>query len=424
MLKSQADRREQINKRTLLIGADIGKEFNALVLMDYKGHILEKLQRVYNSHNGYKWMMQHINQLKRKKGYRHVLLGLEPTGHYWRKFSYYAQSEGIKVVFVKTTSVKYQRGLYQSSRAKNDIKDAAVIANLIYDGKYCDTEVREDIYQVLRRIVKCRDRTRQGISRAQNRLIAWLDDYFPELMGCFSAANAKSLRALLRLYPTPGEINQVSTLELSEVLEKASRRKVQAENKARKIQDEAAKSIGIRDVEDSDKLRLHIILNDLEHFEQQRKELEKEIIRLLSTIEYGEYLLSIKGIGMITAATFLGELGDPRNFRRAKQIISYSGLDPFETESGKFFGRRRISKEGRFLLRATLYRMAISVVNHNQHFKSYYQRKLDSKNRATVKRKEILCAVAIKLVKLLFALMRDKRNYQEQVPENMLRKAA
>jgi transposase len=161
-----------------------------------------------------------------------------------------------------------------------------------------------------------------------------------------------------------------------------------------------------------------MILDDLDYHGKQLKVLEGEIARLVQDTELGEYLLSIKGIGVITAGIFLGEVGDPANFRRAKEMISYSGLDPYESEPGLVFGRRRISKEGRVLLRATLYRMAVSMVNHNEAMRGYYERKLKgSKKDRALHKTEALCAVAIKLVKLLFALMRDKRMYQLEVPE-------
>jgi len=55
--------------------------------------------------------------------------------------------------------------------------------------------------------------------------------------------------------------------------------------------------------------------------------------------------------------------------------------------------------------------MSMRVVVLTQYFKTYYERKLDTKNRVgqLPRRKEILCAVAIKMIKVIFALLRDKR---------------
>ena len=140
--------------------------------------------------------------------------------------------------------------------------------------------------------------------------------------------------------------------------------------------------------------------------------------KLLEQISCSAYLLSIPGIGPLSAAVFLGELGNPNHFKHPKQIIKYSGYDPQERDSGKRVGRKRISKKGRWLLRKTLFFMSMRVVQLCPFFKDYYRRKLENKNRfgQLLKKKEALCAVAIKLIKVIFALLRDKRGYSENVP--------
>ena len=124
--------------------------------------------------------------------------------------------------------------------------------------------------------------------------------------------------------------------------------------------------------------------------------------------------MSIPGIGPLSAAVFLGELGDPAHFHNARQIVKYSGYDPQETDSGSWVGRKFISKKGRWLLRKYLFFMSMRVVLSN-YFQEYYHRKLETNNRVGQhpRRKEILCAVAIKLIKVIFALLRDKRSFED-----------
>ena len=102
----QVLRRKQINRQTLVIGADVSKEFKSLVLMEHQGQILKMLSKVYNDYTSYRSMIEHVRAAQKSKGFKKVLMGLEPTGHYWRKLAHKAHSEGIKVVFVKTTAVK------------------------------------------------------------------------------------------------------------------------------------------------------------------------------------------------------------------------------------------------------------------------------------------------------------------------------
>ena len=115
--------------------------------------------------------------------------------------------------------------------------------------------------------------------------------------------------------------------------------------------------------------------------------------------------MSIPGIGPLSAAVFLGELGDPAHFHNARQIVKYAGYDPQESDSGSRIGRKFISKKGRWLLRKYLFFMSMRVVVLSNYFQEYYLRKLETKNRVgqQPRRKEMLCAVAIKLIKVIFA---------------------
>jgi transposase len=80
-----------------------------------------------------------IEGFKEKHRLRDVLIVMEPTGHYWRKLTYFAIEHGYEVRFVRTTALKHHRELDESSSAKSDRRDALTIANITREGKYIDT---------------------------------------------------------------------------------------------------------------------------------------------------------------------------------------------------------------------------------------------------------------------------------------------
>jgi transposase len=164
-------------------------------------------------------------------------------------------------------------------------------------------------------------------------------------------------------------------------------------------------------------LMIGFVLKEVRRTEGMLKDIKKELKDLLSQIPSARYLLSIPGVGHLSAAVFLGELGNPAYFHHAKQIIKYAGYDPQESDSGKRIGRKVISKKGRWLLRKHLYLMSLRAVVHSRFFQAYYQHRLETKNRfgQLLKKKEALCAVAIKMIKVIFALLRDKRVFQDTV---------
>ena len=76
-------------------------------------------------------------------------------------------------------------------------------------------------------------------------------------------------------------------------------------------------------------------------------------------------MLSIKGIGILTVASFFGEVGDIRRFESPKQIQKLAGLAIANDDSGKHRGKAGISKRGRKLLRYTLFQAVISLLMHS-----------------------------------------------------------
>src|SRR5581483_5858921 len=156
-------------------------EFNAVALMNKEGAVFGEYPKIYNSREGFDYFVQLIEAAKKKKGLKEVLIGMEPTGHYWRKIAFFAKDRGYQVRFVRTTAIKHQREIDESSSAKSDIKDAFTLANITREGKYIDTVIEEGVYRQLRTLGKVREKISRQSIRSQNTLGAVLDDYFPEI---------------------------------------------------------------------------------------------------------------------------------------------------------------------------------------------------------------------------------------------------
>lgn len=185
----------------------------------------------------------------------------------------------------------------------------------------------------------------------------------------------------------------------------------------------AQESVGLP-VRQGDRVRLQSLLGLLEHYKKELRTLEREMERSLMETGYGEILLSFPGVGVITAATFLGELGDPANFDDARQVVSFAGIDPSEKSSGKKESRRKISKKGRPILRTNIYFMVLGAICHCPELRTYYQkRKKDIESgKLDLKPQQLMFAVAIKQVRILFAMCRDRSLYNPDYRE--MKKAA
>jgi len=220
-----------------------------------------------------------------------------------------------------------------------------------------------------------------------------LDDYFPELKEIFWSMHSRGLWALLQRCPFPADVVTLKVSVLKEIIGRASRRRVEASRKAMAVYQAAKKSIGLKQIGSADRYRLRMCLDEVIRTQFMIKDIEREIKRMLKEIPQAEYLLSIPGIGPISAAVFLGELGNPSYFQGARQIVKYAGYDPQESDSGNRVSRKFISKKGRWLLRKHLFLMSMRVVVLSRYFQEYYQRKLQTKTGlANCRGKRRFCA--------------------------------
>ena len=413
----QVEKRQRITGATLVAGMDIGCEFNAMCLMNKDGTVLGRYPKIYNSRKGFDYFHGVIESMKKKYGFADVLIGMEPTGSYWRKIAFFALDKKYDVRFIRTTALKHQRELDESSSSKNDMSDAYTIANIVREGKYIDTVIKDDIFRQLRTLAHARERICRSGTGSKHVLNGVLEDYFPELKHIFRSMGAKGLWALLERCPFPEDVLETGIDALSELIAKSTRRKAKARDKARQIYEAAKQSIGLKHIGEAERYRVAACLCEIRHSEEQLKEIKSLMELLLKQVPFAGYILSIPGIGILTCAVFLGETGNPCHFNDPKRLVKYAGYDPREHDSGQRIGRKIISKKGRWLLRKYLYFMAMRAVHRSPFFKEYYQNK-----QRNMEKKEALCAVAIKLIRVIFALLRDKRTFTEK--QSCLKRAA
>jgi len=152
----------------------------------------------------------------------------------------------------------------------------------------------------------------------------------------------------------------------------------------------------------------------IKFLDKQIKEVEKQIKQILKTDEeikeIAALLISVPGIGYITAAAILAETNGFAFTRNIRQITSYAGLDVIQKESGKTIRKKRsISKKGNKYLRAALYFAAITAIQHVDRYGELYKRITD---RTGIKRKGIV-AVMRKLLELSYTLYKTKTKFIE-----------
>ncbi len=78
-----------------------------------------------------------------------------------------------------------------------------------------------------------------------------------------------------------------------------------------------------------------------------------------------------------SGTSILAESGDICNYQKSSQIIKFAGVAPYHYESGQFTAQHAaITKKGSRYLRKTPYQIILTVINNNETFRTYYNKKL------------------------------------------------
>jgi transposase len=119
----------------LIVGIDVAKYKNYAFYGTARGKTLLKRMIFENSIEGFEKLFIHEESLKVSYGLDKVVYGLEPTGNYHKPLGEHLIKCNRNVVLVSGAAVKNNRKMIDNRWDKHDTKDAAVIADLISQGK-------------------------------------------------------------------------------------------------------------------------------------------------------------------------------------------------------------------------------------------------------------------------------------------------
>ena len=188
-----------------------------------------------------------------------------------------------------------------------------------------------------------------------------MDEYFPEIVTVFKKPlKGKASIQVLKSCPFPALIVELGVEGVLAEIKKAVKKTV-GRKKAEQLVETAKTSIGVSYGTVSAKLKLELMIEELELLTKQLAQIETVMELALADTGLGEIILGIPGIGIVTAASFLGEIGDPMRFTTPRQISKMAGYNLVEDSSGKSKSGTVISKRGRKSLRSILYQMAMTM---------------------------------------------------------------
>lgn len=411
------DKLSFISDEMLIVGCDIGSETHYIRAIDTRGRELSKGAFEFsNSSEGFASAKAWVLNLAAKNDKKQIVLGLEPTGHYWFAIAAWMVSNGISVVQVNPYAVKQSKEIEDNSQLKDDRKDPKIIANLVKDGNYGMPYLPEDIYADMRRLSMFRDQLTEDRIRNINRLHREMKIYFPEYMDAFGKIEGAFTLAVLKVAPIPSDIVALEAEGLKTLWHEAKLRG-RGYSRAGVIVDYAKKSVGLTGGTDAGRESIKWFVEQIKQLDEQLAEIENVLHQKCMEIPHAENILEINGVGKNILAGILAEMGDISRFDDVKEIQKLSGMGLVACSSGKHKGQTKISQRGRKRLRYWLFQAAKSAVAHAYEFKQlhvHYTTRPDN----PLKKMQSLIVIACKILRVIYTILKTGTKYD---PEKMLR---
>jgi transposase len=410
-----------------VVGIDVSSEFSVVAMLEPNGSLIRKPFRIDHNPAGFNKLLIILRKEEERLKQKPIYF-VESTGIFHLPLFFFLKSNDLKGFVLNPLCVHSTKN-FNLRKVKNDEKDAESIARLAKFQNVKYSLVPEPQILALRMLLREYYSISDMLTELKNRLCTDLYLLFPGYLDVFSDPFGKSSLKILRDYPTPQAILSESPDTLAKMMASTSRKGlIWGQKKVAKLVEMAqlCLSMPMEFSILSRKIQFH--LDGIEMFQNNQVGLKEQLVGMVSDVDFPKtvresiaLLEAMPGIGFMTAATILAEIGDFSRFHSPKALVAFFGIDPSVNQSGKFNGdRNKISKRGTRLGRRVLFTAALSSIRTtskgdpiNPILRDYYQNKCLNK-----KKKVALVAVMHKLLHYIFAVLRDQKPFEFRSPED------
>ena len=385
-----------------IVGIDIAKFNHEAIIIDSKGKIIRKAFPFKNTSEGFEILLSELNSVS--NNISDFTIAMESTSHYWIPLYSALLRNDFNVIVINPIQSDALRNLY-IRQIKSDAHDCYVIAEVIRFGHYSEQPIQSTEYYELREL--CRERTFivDMCADLKKKVIALLDQVFPEYQSLFSDIFGFTSTELLINCCTPEDLINISLEDLTKLISKVSKNKFR-EAKAKEIKEAARTSLGITLGVNSFKMLIKQHTEHVKFMKKQIEEIDEKIFELFSNFEC--YITTIPGIGPVLGATIFSEIGDISRFASSSKLAAFAGIDPTIKQSGEYSStKNHMSKRGSPYLRRAIWQAAIRAAMYEPNLKEFLaKKKLEGKPYMNS-----IGHVTRKLTNIIYAVMRDNKPY-------------
>ena len=404
--------------KPLYVGIDVSSKTNVVYLMLPDGDKHSSFS-VANSQNGSAQLVKRILSALTSHSLDTVLIGLEATSVYGDNLVYFLREDATLAPFHRKIHVLNPRQVNKFKEAyndlpKNDSVDSFVIADCLRFGRINkEVYIGDYRYKALQNLTRARYFAVCNLVKEKQRFMNVLFKKYSTMTQekVFSDTFSTTALAVYDEFESAEALADMDLHELTAfIMKKGKNRFPDPDSVAKAIQKAARSSYRLpKTVNDSVNQVLSISITSIKALESQIKEFDKTIAAQMELLP--DVLTSIPGIGPVYAAGIMAEIGDINRFENHAQLAKYAGLAWTQYQSGGFEAQTtRLIRSGNRFLKYYLCEAAFSLVRCDKEYSDFYHLKYKEVNRYQHKR--ALALTARKLVRLVFALLKDNRLYR------------
>lgn len=390
----------------IYVGIDAASQKHDFFIQRDTGEVFSKKSiTIKNDINGLKKLHNSIKDFVESTKDSNVRIGLESTGHYCKNILLYLIKEGYQVSLINPILTSMDIKASSVRKTKNDKLDAEAICRFLDKNRFDFKPYTLLSYHI--EALKSLTRQRFTIvkQQTQQKLIfqRLVNVIFPEFLSLFSSDYTESVLNILYAYPTPKKMARAHESSIDKLLHH------RCNVSASKIIETAKSSIG--QSEDYLGFELQHTIDMIRFYQSQIEIYNKQIEMELNETEYGKIITSIPGVGIITGAMIISEIGDINNFTSPDQLLAFAGLDPTVYQSGEFeASHTKITKRGSKYLRWAIHQVSSGIWKWDKTFKDYYLKKINEGKHHFV----AIGHIDKKLVRVIFSLLKNKQSFVPQ----------
>ena len=381
------------------VGIDISKYKHDFCIISNTGEIIVENSSFENNKKGFQFLLDQLKPYNKSN----VHIAFEATGHYSLNLELFLIDQGYS--FIKMNPLVIHQFLKARSlrRTKTDKADSITIANYLMSVPYKpNSDLLYHTY-TLKSLCRSREQLIKERSKFEVLLTNELDKTFPELKPFFMDKISTTLLYIVDKYKN---INHISLMKDYDSLRKISRGKFSYANFA-KLKELAKNSIGHFD-ENTD-LLISTYVSLINDFNNKIDPINKQISTIIK--ELNPRMLTIPGLGEISAATILSEYGDINNFSSPSKMLAFAGLEPSIIQSGTLASNGKMVKHGSGHLRYSIMNIAMTILRYSPQFYDYYLKKRSEGKSHRV----ALSHVCKKLIRVIYTLEKNNINFDSSL---------